>query len=309
MARDEVLPKRDLRHRDGVLGPLAGGGRAHERLVRMLEQAVRDVQVALGHRDVHRLADDAAGEVHGRGQVRELVELVQIVEGAVAAPVVEVEHERGAVGRHEQHVAPADGDAALGVARREGEGLRRLRDQLHEQRAVDAHAPAVDVGAGLLPESDRLLVPEVDPDLFEDPHRGVMDAFESFLVEHLVARQRELQRRQHRRLHADPRAMSGRASPGSDLSGSQCLRSSVSPLPLPTRWTGRAFRYPCRIALDVQRGAHQRAALVGCAASWTANCAGGPHRELRWRAAHELLRRAVLRAASASRTASYAGGP
>ena len=215
VVRHEVVAERDPRHRHRVLGPLPGGGRAHERLVRVPEQAVHDVQVAFRHRDVHRLADDAAGEVHGRRQVRKLVERVQVVERAVAAAVVEVEHERRAVGRHEHHATPAHGDAALGVAGGEGERLRRLRDQLHEQRPVDAHPVTVDVGPRLLPVRDRLVVAEVDADLLQDPHRGVVDALDALLVQHLVVRKRKLERRQHRRRRPDPRPVPGGAAAAS----------------------------------------------------------------------------------------------
>ena len=244
---DEVVAERDPRHRDRILGSLSGSGRTHERLVRMLEQAVHHVQVALRHRDVHRLADDAAGEVHGRGEMRKLVERVQVFEGAVAAPVVEVEHERGAVGRHEHHVAPADGDASLRIAGGEGERLRRLRDQFHEQRAIDAHAVTVDVGARLLPVRDRLVVAEVDADLFEDSHRGIVDPFDTFLVEHFVIGQREFERRQHRRRRADPHAMPGRAAsiPGSSSSHGNVFLGCRPCRPLsPYRRRGPFFLHP-----------------------------------------------------------------
>ena len=114
-------------------------------------------------------------------------------------------------------LATADGDAALGVAGRQGEPLRRLRDQLHEQRAIDAHAVTVDVGAHLLPVRDRLVVSKVDADLFEDSHRGIVDTLDALLVEHFVIGQREFERRQHRCGCSDPRAVPGRAAaaPGS----------------------------------------------------------------------------------------------
>ena len=144
--------------------------------------------------------------------MRELVKGVQVVEGAVAAPVVEVEHERRAVGRHERHRAPANRDAAFGIAGREGERLGRLRHQVHQQRPIDAHAVPLDVGTRILPVPDRLVVPKVDADLLENPHRGVVDALETFFVEHLVVRQRKLERRQHRRRGPHPRAVPGSAA-------------------------------------------------------------------------------------------------
>ena len=68
--------------------------RSHERLVRMLERAHGDVQMAFGHGDIDRLADHRTGIVQHRRHVGEFVEIVQVFEGAVAALVIEVIDER-----------------------------------------------------------------------------------------------------------------------------------------------------------------------------------------------------------------------
>ena len=78
---------------------------------------IDDVEMALRHRHVHRLADHAAGMVQLRRHVGELDEILQVFQRAVAALVLEVAHEGRAVGRREHGVAPADHDVALGIAR------------------------------------------------------------------------------------------------------------------------------------------------------------------------------------------------
>jgi hypothetical protein len=152
----------------------------------MGERAVGDVQVPLGDGDVHGLAGDAAGEVQRRGQIGQLVEVVQVGQRAVTPLALQVEHEGRAVGRGEDHVAPADPYLALRIAAMQIEFLRVLGDQVHDQRPVEVHSLARNLGAGLFPQRDRLVVPEVDAHFLQDGHGGVVDQLDAFLVQHLV---------------------------------------------------------------------------------------------------------------------------
>ena len=74
--------------------------------------------------------------------------------------------------------------------------LGLLRDQVHEQLAGDAHPVTLDLGAGVAPQPDRLVVAEVDADLLEDVERGLVDQLEALIVEDLVHRDGALQHRQ-----------------------------------------------------------------------------------------------------------------
>ena len=68
---------------------------------------------------------------------------------------------------------------------------------------------AVDLGAGVAPDGQRLVLAEVDADLLEHAHGGVVDPVELLGAQHLVERQPALQRRErahrHRGAHRPPR--------------------------------------------------------------------------------------------------------
>ena len=264
---DEVRAEHQLGHAHRVGGALGRGHRPHERLVGVLDRAVGDVQVALGDRDVDRLADHRAGVVHRRRQVGELVELVQVGERAVAALVVEVVDERRAVGRRERDLVAADLGAALGVARVHGEAARVLRDQVHEQLAGDAHPVALDLGAGVAPHPDRLVVAEVDPDLLQDLERGLVDQLEALVVEDLVHRDGALQHRQPAEPRRGPRLPARGPAAAAPLtrcgrhrlphcsSGRHAARDAPSIGALPTRHHGGSDARPAIPTRGVTGGA------------------------------------------------------
>ncbi len=72
--------------------------------------------MALVHGDVGGLADRAAGMVDPFRHLAEPDEVLEIVQGGIAAPACDVTHEGRAVDRRQDKVAPADHDVALGVA-------------------------------------------------------------------------------------------------------------------------------------------------------------------------------------------------
>ena len=107
---DEIVAEDDARHVDRILGPALGRHRAHEAAVGIFDVAVDHVEMALVDRHVDRLADRAAGMVQpGRG-LRELHEVAEILDRAVAAALVEVHDEGRAVGRREDDALAADLD-------------------------------------------------------------------------------------------------------------------------------------------------------------------------------------------------------
>ena len=146
---DEVLAEQDARHPQRVRGALGRGHRAHEGLVGVLDRAVGDVQMALGNRDVDRLADHRPGVVHRGRHVGELVELVEVLKRAVAPLVVEVIDEGRAVSRCKRDLVAADLGIAQRIARVHREAARVPRDQPHQQLARDPHPVALDLGAGV----------------------------------------------------------------------------------------------------------------------------------------------------------------
>ena len=80
------------------------GDGAHERLVAVADVRIDHVEVALVHRHVDRLADRPAAVVEVRAHVRELHEVAEVLDRAVAPAVVEVADERRAVVRGEDRV-------------------------------------------------------------------------------------------------------------------------------------------------------------------------------------------------------------
>jgi hypothetical protein len=77
---------------------------------------VEHVEVALVHRDVGGLTDRAARVVQPLRHVAELHKVAEVLDRGVAAALLGVAHEGGAVDGRQDEVAPADLDVALGVA-------------------------------------------------------------------------------------------------------------------------------------------------------------------------------------------------
>ena len=147
------------------------------------------VEVALVHRDVGRLADGAARVVQPLRRIGELHEVAEVRDRRIAPPVLHVAHERRPVDRRQHEVLPADGHAALRVARVLDVLARRGGAELARQPLRQMHPVAAHVRAGVPPQLQRLgVVGEAHPDLLE--HRlGVgLDQRQPLLVEDLVVR-------------------------------------------------------------------------------------------------------------------------
>ncbi len=180
--------ERDLREVDRVLGPLRMGHRAHEGLVAVPDVRIDHIEVALVDRHVDRLADGAAGVVQVGAHVRELHEVLEVLDRSVAPAVVEVADERRAVVRGEDRVRIADLDAPFGVSGVLGEDSgRACPDDLAAHPAGEPHAIAVDIRAA---EPHRLpcrrIATEVDPDFLKNRVSVPLERRQALLVQDLV---------------------------------------------------------------------------------------------------------------------------
>ena len=184
----ELLAEEDLRHVDGVLGALGRRHGAHEGLVAVAHVAVHHVEMSLVDGQIDGLADGAARVVHGRAHVGELHEVAEVLDGGVAAAFVEAADERSSIGGYENRVIAADDHTALGIAgvlRELGGG--GLLDEVSTQATGEAHAFAVDAGAGVFPQGQCAgIVAKVEAHLLENGVGVVLDEREPFLVQELV---------------------------------------------------------------------------------------------------------------------------
>ena len=167
-----------------------------------------DLQVALRHGHVLRLADDPARVVEGRKAVGELDEVLQVFERPPAPGAVEVAHVGRTVDRRKDEIRAADLDApgrVAGVLREPGGGERELR---HGQFARNSNPLARDFRSRLAPQRQRLRISaEVDADLFEDAHRRLMDRLLGVGTEECVGG--DAVDRPHDGLDAPPRTSRG----------------------------------------------------------------------------------------------------
>ncbi len=185
-----LLAEEDLGHLDRVLRAFRGGHRAHVGLVAVLHVRVDHVEVPLVDRQVDRLADGPARVVQRGRHVGELHEVAEVLDARVAAPLVEVAHEGGAVGRGEHGAVAADDDVAGRVAGVLGEFARcRALHQRAAHAAREADALALDVSPGGLPQRKALrIIAEVQADLLEDRVGIVLEQRQALLAQDLVVR-------------------------------------------------------------------------------------------------------------------------
>ena len=119
---NELIAKKDLRHRHRILGAGGFGDRPHIGFVRQHHMGQKHVQMALVHRHIGRLTDRAAGMVQPFRHIAQLHEVLEIMQRGVAAAAFGIAHEGRAVNRGKNKVSPANLDIPLGVARMLGEG-------------------------------------------------------------------------------------------------------------------------------------------------------------------------------------------
>src|SRR5215469_8566271 len=164
----------------------AGFGSGLAALIRVAEECVLDIEVALVRRNLHRLAHAAAREMDGRRHVREFDEVGQILERTVAAPALDVAHERRTADRREHRGIAAEADVTLGIAGEQREFLGGRGEQGSRQAARYPHALALHVRTSAPPQLQRLrIAPELDPDLLEDRLRIRLDDLDRIKAQEL----------------------------------------------------------------------------------------------------------------------------
>ena len=127
--------------------------------------------------------------VQPRRVVRQLDEVLEVGERAVAAPTGQIADERRAVRRRQHHVVAADLHRLRRVARQLGELARRGRAQRPHVTGVEVNGDAVDRGAGVAEQLQRLgVVADLDAHLGEHPVGLGLDQRQALLAEQLVRR-------------------------------------------------------------------------------------------------------------------------
>ena len=114
---EEILAKQDFRHVDRVLRAFRRGDRAHIGLVGVALVGIDHLEMPLGDRKVDRLAHGSAGMVEPGKHVDQLHEIAEILDGRIAALILEIANEWRAVDRREHHVVAANLDRPGRVSR------------------------------------------------------------------------------------------------------------------------------------------------------------------------------------------------
>ena len=146
---------------------------------------VDHVQMALVHRHVGRFHNRAAGVVQVRGGVGQLHEVLEVLDGRVAAALIEIVNKRRAVGRDQHRAVTTDGDVARGITR----VLHILfgRCGLNNGAAQAGRKPdagAIDIGPGIFEQLEDLRVIEkVDAYFMEQAIGVVLDKCKALFIE------------------------------------------------------------------------------------------------------------------------------
>ena len=150
---------------------------------------VHHLEMPLVDWQIDRLAHRAAGMVDEGAEIRELDEVLEVLERAVAAPFVEVVDERRAVIGGEHHGVAADLDIALGVARVLHILRGRRGAEATRKAAGKTHPLALDVAAGVAKERERPgKVAELDADFLKQRLGVALDHVEPFFAHELGQR-------------------------------------------------------------------------------------------------------------------------
>ncbi len=105
------------------------GDGTHEGLVAVPQVGMHHVEVPLVYGDVDRLADGASRVMHGRRHVGEFHEVAEVLDGRIAAPVIEIVDEGRSVDWSEDGRSVTDLDVPVGIAGMLHErGGRRFED-------------------------------------------------------------------------------------------------------------------------------------------------------------------------------------
>ena len=184
-----------------------------DRLVGQRQHVEQRVEMADRGGNVDRLDRIAADEMNRIETLTEAYEV--LIVAPVAGPPPSGPVKRIGCARHgaEGDVPTADRKITRGIARVQPERLRREADMRLNQGRLEANAArgGIDLGASVLQHCARLVVQEVDPDLFQHGERGLMDRFELVAGDKLERRERRFWLA-HGVRRARPSAALGRAS-------------------------------------------------------------------------------------------------
>ena len=186
LAADGVGAVENLRHAHAVGGVGPAGDRPHEGLVAVLDVAVDHVQVARVRGQVRRLDNGAARVVDVRAEIGELDEVLEVAQRGLAPAARQVIDIGRAVDRRKGDVLAADDHAARRITRQLRKLGRRHAHILGDELAVEKDRRPLDDGAMRGKHSQRLIVVEVDADLLEDAHGGVVDLVQRLFADQLV---------------------------------------------------------------------------------------------------------------------------
>ena len=173
-------PAGDAHHLHHVLDALRPQRIGMRHLVRQRQLVEQAVEMADRRVDIDRLHRVSAGEMDAVEILRQLHQIAVVGPVAGPPPALDVGTVRRRRDVTEHHVPSADGDLAVGIARRQREFGRRLADHLHDQIAAHAHILAVDDAARVAQDSDRIGMQELDADFLQHPHSAIVDSVDAF---------------------------------------------------------------------------------------------------------------------------------
>ena len=142
--------------------------------------------MALVDRHVDGLAEGAAGMMQGRRLVDQLHQVAEVLDRAITPAAVEIADERRSVDRGEDRRVAADVDAAVPIPGQLIEFPGRRPQKGAGEAAGQTHAFAVDIGARVAPQRQRLFVlAELDADLGQDGLGIGLDGLQAFFGQDL----------------------------------------------------------------------------------------------------------------------------
>ena len=148
---------------------------------------MRAIEVTALGIEIDRCDGHTTAEVQHVQTLPEPHEVAKITGGPWPAPAVQIGAVRRSTYRVEGDVIGAERDITRRVSCMEGEHFGGACDELGDQRTVETHQPSVvvDIGAGVVEPSQRIVAQELDTELFEHAHRSVVNRLHPLGVDHL----------------------------------------------------------------------------------------------------------------------------
>ena len=140
------------------------------------------IEMAFIDRDIDGLTHGATGMVDVRGEIGELYEVLEILDGAVASAVIHIADEWWSIDWCENHVVATDRDVAFGVSRMLYVCCWRCQQKRANKSFRKPHPITIDVGTSFTPHGlDFLVIFEIDTDFLQDRFGIGLDDLHSFL--------------------------------------------------------------------------------------------------------------------------------